>query len=288
MRKLTSLAVIVLFLARVAEAETSAAIRPEYSKSLDIPLLSAAVGLVVIGAATDPDLQIVPVEGLDPAEIHFDIDADALGKLDLGAGTTSDVLVSLLVLSPFILSSLSAPEGSRGRAPLDRVLLFAEAIGISDGVMLIAQNAVSRPRPYAYSSDADRPEEAHYDVARERTFQSMPSGHSTSAWCAASFTMTDHLLTRPNASWKEQAAVGFTAGLLASSTSLLRVEAGQHFPTDVMMGAAIGMAGGVLVPMSHRYFSSEGRAPLPSGQSWLASFLGAAIATGIVISVDAL
>jgi hypothetical protein len=55
-----------------------------------------------------------------------------------------------------------------------------------------------------------------------------------------------------------------------------------------MAGAAIGIAGGVLVPMSHRYLSSEECAPLPSKQSWLASFLGAAVATGIVITVDAL
>ena len=64
--------------------------------------------------------------------------------------------------------------------------------------------------------------------------------------------MTTHLLQRPRASWVERAGVGFLGGVLAGSTSALRVEAGQHFPSDVLVGAGIGVVSGVAVPLLHR------------------------------------
>jgi membrane-associated phospholipid phosphatase len=39
---------------------------------------------------------------------------------------------------------------------------------------------------------------------------------------------------------------------LAGATSALRVEAGQHFPTDVVVGAVLGISTGVAVPLFHR------------------------------------
>jgi len=64
--------------------------------------------------------------------------------------------------------------------------------------------------------------------------------------------MTTHLLQRPQASWVERAGVGFLGGVLAGTTSALRVEAGQHFPSDVLVGAGIGIVSGVAVPLLHR------------------------------------
>lgn len=43
------------------------------------------------------------------------------------------------------------------------------------------------------------------------------------------------------------------AGLAtASSVAILRVAAGKHYPSDVVMGAAMGSFIGWLVPMLHR------------------------------------
>jgi len=76
--------------------------------------------------------------------------------------------------------------------------------------------------------------------------------------------LTEYMLNRPEAAWWERTAVGFVGGALAGATSALRVEAGQHFPSDVVAGAGIGMAVGVTVPLLHR-----GDRSIPSPKSWL-------------------
>jgi membrane-associated phospholipid phosphatase len=44
-----------------------------------------------------------------------------------------------------------------------------------------------------------------------------------------------------------------SGGFLASATVSLRVDSGQHFPTDVMVDGLIGTATGVAVPLVHDY-----------------------------------
>jgi membrane-associated phospholipid phosphatase len=95
-------------------------------------------------------------------------------------------------------------------------------------------------------------------------------------------------MTRPAAGWKEQAVVGFAGGSIATTTSVLRVEAGQHFPSDVIAGGCIGVAGGVTIPLLHRYVVAGERAPSPSRASWLAATAGMAAGTGVALLVNAL
>ena len=38
---------------------------------------------------------------------------------------------------------------------------------------------------------------------------------------------------------------------LATTVAVLRTEAGQHFPTDVIVGAALGIGMGLLIPWLH-------------------------------------
>jgi hypothetical protein len=63
------------------------------------------------------------------------------------------------------------------------------------------------------------------------------------------------------------------------ATGGLRVEAGQHFPTDVAAGAAIGAASGTLVPLLHGYVDHGEVVPRPTLRHWLDR--GAGIAAGI-------
>jgi membrane-associated phospholipid phosphatase len=86
--------------------------------------------------------------------------------------------------------------------------------------------------------------------------------------------MTEYLLRHPEAGWVSRAAVGLVGGALAGATSTLRVEAGQHFPTDVVVGAGIGIAAGVVVPLVHR-----GRRGMPSTRAWLQTTGGAVAGT---------
>jgi membrane-associated phospholipid phosphatase len=52
-------------------------------------------------------------------------------------------------------------------------------------------------------------------------------------------------------------------------TATLRVRAGQHFPSDAVVGGLIGTASGVLVPLVHDYVDPEGRKVAgPSSRAW--------------------
>jgi hypothetical protein len=55
--------------------------------------------------------------------------------------------------------------------------------------------------------------------------------------------------SRPDLPPAEHAAHGFLCGLIATTTALLRVEGGAHFPTDVIAGSAIGAGIGFTVPL---------------------------------------
>lgn len=261
--------------------------RPEYRRRLEIPLVAGGAALLAAGIIGSPDLQPVPDVGLDPAAIHLDFDRDIIGNRDVDAHTASNIVRDVAVAFPFVLSFASAPQGERWGASIDRTLMFAESLALSGGITAVAKNVIARPRPYTYLPASDRPDHVRYHVDETYAFASMPSGHATTAWCTTSFGIVDHLLTRPAAGWKEHAAVGFVGGALATATSVLRVEAGQHFPTDVLAGAGIGVAGGVTIPLLHRYVISGERAPSPSRNSWLAAAAGMAAGTVAVLVVNA-
>jgi undecaprenyl-diphosphatase len=80
----------------------------------------------------------------------------------------------------------------------------------------------------------DRPEE-HLDASvRTPTSSSFPSGHTLAAFCTA--------VVLPETEAGTTAAVGFATAVAAS-----RVHLRAHHPTDVVGGAAIGSALGLLV-----------------------------------------
>ena len=106
------------------------------------------------------------------------------------------------------------------RRPL--VLATIPVVLVSDGISLAIKAAVGRHRPHVHA------------LVRTPTDWSFPSGHATTSFAGA--TMLSYFVPR--------LAPAFY--LLAAAIAFSRVYVGVHYPTDVLAGAALGTAIGVL------------------------------------------
>ena len=123
--------------------------------------------------------------------------------------------------------------------------LVAESFLLSAGLTGMTKTLVHRPRPYVFNPDV--PEE----LRREReAYLSFWSGHAanTSALCISSAMLID----RSQADAGVRAAVWAGAVTVPLVMSWLRVRAGRHFPSDVLVGCLAGAVTGFVVPYFHR------------------------------------
>jgi membrane-associated phospholipid phosphatase len=104
-------------------------------------------------------------------------------------------------------------------------------------------------------------------VSSANGYRSFYSGHvalTFTALSAAAFTINERF------GWT--LVPWLVTGLVGASVAVERVAAGWHFPTDVMVGAVMGTAVGVLVPLIHlrRLGIMPTLSMLPGGQVALA------------------
>lgn len=257
-----------------SDSTSSLAASPDLDGWREAGLSVLGTGLLLSGRMVDVRFRDVPADGYDPLQIDLSLDRGAVDERHLGASSVSDWTRNASIAFPFAMSLATSPGGTRRGGLARTAVVHAEAMLISQGIAVLGKKLWGRPRPYAYLPALDRPEGSTYDVTQDRTFFSMPSGHATTAWTGAAMGLTEYMLNRPEAPWWERAAVGFVGGGLAGVTSALRVEAGQHFPSDVLAGAGLGVAVGVTIPLLHR-----GDRRIPSPKSWLEMTGGVLVGT---------
>jgi len=113
---------------------------------------------------------------------------------------------------------------------------MAESLVWTTAASEVLKVGVGRPRPVMYTAWAA-------DAARSReNLRSFPSGHTSAAFAVA----TAYWLARRDLTGSP-GAPGWVAVGTATTVGLLRIVAGKHFPTDVLAGALLGIAGGVAV-----------------------------------------
>ena len=128
-------------------------------------------------------------------------------------------------------------------------VMYAESVFLSYGLKELVKNLVNRPRPYMYFDGA--PEK---DIAEGDWNKSFFSGHTTLSFTGATFTSYVFSKYFPDSKWKLPVIIGSYG--LATTTAILRMKSGNHFLTDVLVGAAVGTLSGFLVPYLHS-FSDE-------------------------------
>lgn len=163
----------------------------------------------------------------------------------------SDAGLFTLALTPFAVSAASTALDGRAVEHFgEDSLVSAQTLAVVALTTQILKNAVRRPRPLSYSERFDVVER-HAAGAR----LSFPSGHTSLAFSGASVTAVLFARRYPGEWGGVVASVG--AYLVAATVGLFRILGAKHFVSDVLAGAALGTALGLIVPLLHR----EGRSP---------------------------
>jgi membrane-associated phospholipid phosphatase len=214
---------------------------PAYALRLDVDLpvlaLDAALSAMPIVRPETAPAWCAP--RCDPSRINA-IDRPFAGVYRLGWARVSDVGVGALLATD--VAAMLVDEGPLGA--LSDAVVVAQTILSAETLAAWTSIAVRRPRPYLYGDSAPLAE-------RENPYAALSffSGHTTTAFAAA--VVLHRTLARrnpgsivPNVLLASTLAV---AGLVAAG----RVASGNHFPTDVTVGAVVGSSAGVLVPALH-------------------------------------
>lgn len=235
----------------------------ETRRSLDGWLAAAgAAGIaaaVLVEGSSDP-LTPAEVARLDRAEVN-QLDRPATYNYSRDFGDASDVLVTAAVAAPIaLLADGAVRNGWRTHA-----VMYLETMAFAAAVPSIAKGTVERTRPFVYNDGA--PMDARTgDDPRGAFF----SRHTSLAFASAVFLGATFSSSHPDS----PARPWVWTGALAAATAVgwTRYEAGEHFPTDVFAGAAVGAAAGWIVPRLHENRRGDVvLAPVMRGsRAWLA------------------
>lgn len=232
----------------------------------------AAVLEIVIGTGELKPQQPVGSDrllGIDRGAVkeQFDSSASAWSNVGLFAA------VGFAALDP-VLSGLR----DDWHAALNDAVLYAESLTVTMAATNLAKISVRRPRPTAYAQQEKLREQfgaSAPDISSTDSSLSFFSGHSAIT-ATVGATATYLAFARSPKTIRPWVTLALGAGLTAF-VARERVEAGAHFPTDVIAGALAGAAVGVIVPHLHRTKDARslhvGVAPRPEGGAEL-SFAG--------------
>ena len=123
-------------------------------------------------------------------------------------------------------------------------IMYLETLLLANGIERTVKAITQRTRPFVYNPDAPLDEKLTRDAR-----QSFFSGHATNAFATAVFTGEVFRHYFPHSRLKPIIWVGSLG--LAAATSVLRYEAGKHYPSDLLAGAAFGSLVGWGIPKLH-------------------------------------
>lgn len=175
-------------------------------------------------------------------DINF-LDQWVAGKHSEDANSISDIPFAISFAAPFALLFDDAINDHTGQY----VGLYIESLATTAALYTITAGLVDRSRPYVYDNSGDTSNERRFKNNGQRSFY---SGHVAATATATFFAAKVYSDYHPDADGKIFMWSG--AAVLPAAVGIFRMEAGQHFLTDVLLGYALGAATGILVPELHK------------------------------------
>lgn len=249
--KRNSLMVALFLLGTAFFANAEEQSRYELDLSTDIPLTLSAAGIFGMGTWLYHDMDTP--DHVRSQDHLLPWDKPVAGRYSETADRMSDI-GAFLAVAPFTIGAISWNQGaSSGTEFAAFSLMFVQAIAIGNGINLAVRSMEIWPRPYMYAESGDGKEKA--EKAKGEAYGSFFSGHATAAFTVATFTDQWFRAAYPNSPY--QGIVRATAYSLAGLESALRVAAGKHFVSDVVVGALVGTGVSIGILEMHRKRSDK-------------------------------
>ncbi len=169
-------------------------------------------------------------------------DRGATYKYSSQAGTVSDQALngSFLVAGAVAIPALIRAKGQWAVVPI----MFLETLALPTTIQQTVKNVFPRNRPFMYNPDAPLSEKL-----TKNGRQSFFSGHAGTSFATAVFTSEMFRHYFPHS--RLRPVVWVVSLGLATTVSVARYEAGRHFPSDIITGAAFGSLLGWGIPKLH-------------------------------------
>lgn len=211
---------------------------------IDAPIIVGSVGLIGLGQYLEhktDGLTSVEIANLNRNNING-FDRSATYNSSSFARKVSDVF---LYGSPVIPAALLLPQKRIRKDYLTVGVLFAEAGSLTIGLTELTKSLAKRTRPLAYNDAFD--EATKMEKGTRRAFF---SGHTSSVAVISFFSAKVFADYNPKS--KHRIWVWTLAATVPALTGYARYEAGKHFPTDVLVGYALGASIGYFVQHLHK------------------------------------
>lgn len=224
-----------------------------YSRSKkDWALLSVSAASTITSEflldARNDKLSLIEIEALKRSSIN-QFDRNATYNWSTSAGDFSDVPFRIM---PFLPMALGVPLVANKK--WDNVftlgLIYAEVTLLTKGLTGITKTLAGRRRPYLYNTDFTPEERFALQQDAPAPTASFFSGHSSVTFAFAVLLSKTYTDIYGKNTWSK--IIWITSLSAATATAWARVEAGVHYPTDVIAGALIGSAIGYFIPELHK------------------------------------
>lgn len=153
------------------------------------------------------------------------------------------------------LFAVGRDGGARSESGVDALLLL-EAVSVSGVVNEVVKLSVGRERPFVHALPASEKSKTPHPADNNLSFY---SGHTSATMTMAAAGGTIATLR----GYRLAPLVWGTGAAISAITGWLRIAADKHYFTDVLAGAAIGAAVGILLPVAFHGRHDESAAAQP-------------------------
>ncbi len=214
----------------------------KFRLGVDIPigLLTAGTGIgALIKYKKNKPLTLADVANLKPTDVNK-FDRYAVYQHSRAAAITSDVFQYTAAISPvFLFIDKNIRKDWKTIMPI-----WMETFALTSTLTMFTKEMVRRKRPYVYSEDFNG------NKLSKSAAASFFSGHTSITTASTYFIAMVYADYHPTSKWKP--LVWTSAAIFPALTGLLRVKAGKHYWTDVIVGYTVGALVGSLTPFLHR------------------------------------